>query len=612
MIRLDWVAKPFGAGDIAGDGTKKLLGTSVATPSLLLRETAQNSWDARTDGVVPEYQMRFRTLSEQTVEVLRERVFTAANPASGLTAALEGESVEGIEIHDRGTSGLGGPTNNDAHVGDDASTNYRDFVLTVGAPRGRSLGGGTYGFGKSAAFRASSCGTLVIWTRVQTAPGQYEERFIAAAVTPSFQMDEKRYTGQQWWGLRPDGDAVGRSAEVQPVLDEDARALGEAVFERGFGPEETGTSLLLLAPIFDDGREAFITDACNAVPVNLWAKRLAEQADRRRMLISVVVDGEQVHIPDAADSRVLAAKEACLEAVRAAQADPETPEPAASQAAGLVTVEEIWCRNPKKLVGHLGLTPCAAPPGDPFKNAENRVTLMRNAAELTVTDREYPNYRNMIGEWVGVFKPVPEMDADFSASEPPTHDSWNPSALEPAQKRLVNTGLRRIGEEVRTFLAPAESVDAEPPEGAASKLASVLGVLAAPASASRKSKTTRTAKKGRSAEDVRARTSKVELLGYQLVPPSAHGDPSTAVTRFTLRARSDGEYVQVTPKLDIGIDGRTSLGDSDEIYISAWQTAEGTRYDYDGIRVRSGETFTADVSYPDGVAIDCSFLGEDA
>jgi hypothetical protein len=110
-------------------------------------------------------------------------------------------------------------------------------------------------------------------------------------------MDEKRYTGQQWWGLRPDGDAVGRSAEVQPVLDEDARALGEAVFERGFGPEETGTSLLLLAPIFDDGREAFITDACNAVPVNLWAKRLAEQADRRRMLISVVVDGEQVHIP---------------------------------------------------------------------------------------------------------------------------------------------------------------------------------------------------------------------------------------------------------------------------------------------------------------------------
>lgn len=606
MIQLDWVAKPFGAGDIAGDGTKKLLGTSVATPSLLLRETAQNSWDARTDGVVPEYQMRFRRLTGQTVSVLRDNVFAEASPTSGLTAALGADSMEAIEIHDRGTSGLGGPTNNDSQVGQDDSTNYRDFVLTVGAPRGRSLGGGTYGFGKSAAFRASSCGTLVIWTRIQTAPGQFEERFIAAAVTSSFLMDAKRYTGQQWWALR---SSDGHPAQVQPVLGADAHALGEAVFERGFGPTETGTSLLLLAPVYDDGRQAFIAEACTAVPVNLWAKRLADQAERRQMTISVVVDGEPVHIPEAADSRVLAAKEACLEAVRAAQATSENPEPAHSSAADLVTVEEIWCRNPKKLVGHLGLAPCAVPPGDPFKSAENRVTLMRNSAELVVEDREYPNYRNMIGEWVGVFKPVPEMDADFSAAEPPTHDSWNPSALEPAQKRLVNTGLRRIGEEVRTFLAPADAVEAEQPAEAASQLASALGVLARPVSASRKSAGKR---RGGKAKDVRARTSKVEVLGYELVPPSEHGDPTIAVTRFTLHARSDGQYVQVTPTLDIGIDGRSSLGDSDEIYISAWQTSEGTRYDYDGIRVRAGETFTADVSYPDGVAIDCSFLGEDA
>ncbi|WP_257476889.1 hypothetical protein [Acidipropionibacterium jensenii] len=606
MMTLDWVAKPFGAGDIAGDGTKKLLGTSVATPSLLLRETAQNSWDARADGVIPEYQMRFRTLSQDALEVLRDSVFATANPASELASALAGETIEAIEIHDRGTSGLGGPTNNDARVGEDASTNYRDFVLTVGAPRGRSLGGGTYGFGKSAAFRASSCGTLVIWTRIQTSPGQFEERFIAAAVTPSFQMDDKRYTGQQWWGLRSD---EGQPSAVQPVLGEDAHALGSAVFERGFDDDQTGTSLLLLAPVFDDGRQSFIDEARTAVPVNLWAKRVAGQAEHRTMLISVVVDGEPVHIPGAADSRVLAAKQACLEAVRATQAADDAPEPASSQAAALVSVEEIWCRNPKKLVGHLGLTPCAVPPGDPFKNAENRVTLMRNSAELVVEDREYPNYRNLIGEWVGVFKPVPEMDADFSAAEPPTHDSWNPSALEPAQKRLVNTGLRRIGEEVRGFLAPADDIEAEQPAEAASKLASALGVLAKPLAASRPSGRRPTAKKS---SDVRTRTSKVEVLGYQLVPPSPHGDPTAAVTRFTLHARSDGEYVQVTPKLDIGIDGRASLGDPDEIYISAWQTSEGTKYDYDGIRVRSGETFTADVSYPAGVAIDCSFLGEDA
>lgn len=76
MIRLDWVPKPFRDGDIAGEGAKKLLGTSLAVPSLLLRETAQNSWDARVGhGVVPEYQMRFTTLDAPRMSVVRGGLF---------------------------------------------------------------------------------------------------------------------------------------------------------------------------------------------------------------------------------------------------------------------------------------------------------------------------------------------------------------------------------------------------------------------------------------------------------------------------------------------------------------------------------------------------------
>lgn len=605
MIDLDWVAKPFGPGDIAGDGAKKLLGTSVATPSLLLRETAQNSWDARLDDEVPEYQMRFRTLDRSVMEVLRKHIFTGTSPSSGLDAVLRSDQIEAIEIHDRGTSGLGGPTNNDSQVGDGQPTNYRDFVLTVGAPRGRDLGGGTYGFGKAAAFRASSCGTLVVWTRIQVGRGQFEERFIAAAVNPNFQLGNRRYTGQQWWGQKAQ---AYDSSQVQPVRGLEARTLGEAVFERTFAPGETGTSLLVLAPVYDDGRASFIEDTLAAVPENLWTKRLQNQNQYRRMAISVLVDEHRAHIPGADDSRVIAAKESCLQAVRQAQAD-DGPE-AQISVNPAVTVREIWCRSPKTLVGHLALTPCAVPPGDPFKSAENRVTLMRNQAELVVEDREYTNYRNMIGEWVGVFKPVPELDSTFSASEPPTHDSWNPSSLESANKRLVNTGLRRIGEDVRAFLAPADAIDAAQPEPNTSQLASALGVLAKPVSGGKGP-----AKKSRSrrrAKDVKARTSKVEVVDYELVPPDEDGDPTTATTRLTLLARSDGDYVRVVPRLDIGIDGRNSLDDPDEVYIGSWSTSEGVKYDGDGVRVRSGETFTVDVCYPDGVAIDCTFLGEDA
>ncbi|AXE37868.1 hypothetical protein [Acidipropionibacterium virtanenii] len=604
MIDLDWIAKPFGPGDIAGDGTKKLLGTSVATPSLLLRETAQNSWDARLNGKVPEYQMRFRRIDGRVAAILRDHVFTGTSPSSGLAAALADDGVEAIEIHDRGTCGLDGPTNNDSQVGENDPTNYRDFVLTVGAPRSRALGGGTYGFGKAAAFRASTCGTLIIWTRIQNAPGQYEERLIAAAVNPNFQIGNRRYTGQQWWGAR---SGPTDSSVVQPVRGADARAIGEAVFERTFGPEETGTSLLVLSPAYEDGRDAFIAESRTAVPVNLWAKRVADQPPWRRMDISITVDGRDFRIPDAQDSRVVAAKEACLQAVRRAQAAGDGVE-AGVDVDPSVAVEEIWCRNPKTLVGHLALTPCAVPPGDPFKSNENRVTMMRNQAELVVEDREYPSYRNMIGEWVGVFKPVRELDGAFSASEPPTHDSWNPNSLESANKRLVNTGLRRVSEEVRAFLAPADAIDDSPQEST-SQLATALGVLSRPVA---KTSPDAGSKPGRQSRDVRARTSKVEVTGYELVPPSGDGDPTTATTRITLLARSDGDYVRVTPKLDIGIDGRNSLGDPDEVYIGSWTTSEGVKYDNDGIRVRSGETFTVDVCYPDGVAIDCTFLGEDA
>ena len=136
--------KPFGPGDIAGDGTQKLLGTSLAAPELLVRETAQNSWDARVrEGAsVPEYRLQFRALDESGVRLLRESVFPQMRPGASLRAALERPSMEVIEISDRGTTGLRGPTRNDALVLPGDPTDYRDFILTVGAKQDRKNGGG--------------------------------------------------------------------------------------------------------------------------------------------------------------------------------------------------------------------------------------------------------------------------------------------------------------------------------------------------------------------------------------------------------------------------------------------------------------------------------------
>lgn len=610
MIQLDWVAKPFGPGDIAGDGTKKLLGTSVAPASLLLRETAQNSWDARRKGHVPEYQMRFRTLDERAMRILRQNVFTRTAFGSDLGRRLSAPSMRAIEIHDRGTTGLGGPTRNDKRVPKGDTTNYRDFVLTVGAPRDQQYGAGTYGFGKTSAFRASRHETILVWTRIEPQPHQFEERFIAIAVNKSFEEGGVRYTGQQWWGRREDLNGLPR---IEPILDGDAHGLGESLFERGFDDDETGTSIMVLNPVFEDGnddamaRDAFVDEVTKAITQNLWPKMIEGQAADRRMSISIVVDGQHREIAGARKSEIVAAKERCLGAVRKLQAGGENTD---------LLVEEtaIRCGSPKRLIGRLAMTALAVPPGDPFNEpgAVNVVTLMRNSAELVVEERDYPRVQNGRGEWVGVFKPELDMDEAFSASEPPTHDTWNPGALNGHEKTFVNMGLIRIKEAVQGFLAPEPDPELVTDQSSVGELAAALSDLVAPAmdpENARRGSGSKRRKRGKSG-GTRIRSSKVEVKSYRLLPPEPGSDPSSEITQFSLLARSNGKAIQVIPKLSVAVEGNQNIQDG-EVYVESWETEEGVSYSNDGIRVSSGEIFTVNICYPRDVAIECSFQAVD-
>lgn len=608
MVELDWVAKPFGPGDIAGDGTKKLLGTSVAPASLLLRETAQNSWDARRHEGIPEYQMRFRTLDEKGMRVLRRQVFTKtpAGVGADLARALRGPSMRVIEIHDRGTMGLGGPTRNDSMVVAGRTTNYRDFVLTVGAPRDQKYGGGTYGFGKTSAFRASKYGTIIVWTRIEPSRGQFEQRLIAIAVNESFDFGGGRFTGQQWWGRSSAGQGL---IQVEPILDEDARELGEALFERGFSDDETGTSIMVLAPEFHEGRDTFVKEVARAVTENLWPKLIEGQADARRMRIGLVVDGQTIAIQGAKDSAVIAAKQECLAVVRQLQAGQESTN-------RFVEDFEIRCGSPKRRIGHLALRACVSPPGDPFKDAENVVTLMRSGAELVVDEQAYPTFDNGRGEWVGVFKPDLEMDDAFAAAEPPTHDAWSPTALRGHSKTFVNVGLKRIREAVKDFLAPALDPEEVREESSVGELAQALSALAAPAldGDAPSADSSKSGRRGRPQKrrNARRRMSNVEILGYELLPSGSAKSSGESMTQFNLRALSDSKngQVRVTPKFTISGEGDQRILD-DEVYVDTWVTGQGVIRDSGDVVVPAGATFWANVSYPSDVAIDCNFDGRD-
>ena len=79
MDALDWWPKPLGPGDTIGDSARKLLGKPDLDPvDVLVREVAQNSWDARIEGgPPPSFGIHARTLSGDAYNTLMDVVLGA-------------------------------------------------------------------------------------------------------------------------------------------------------------------------------------------------------------------------------------------------------------------------------------------------------------------------------------------------------------------------------------------------------------------------------------------------------------------------------------------------------------------------------------------------------
>lgn len=486
---LDWYPKVFGPGDIDGEGAKRLLGTpNIPAVSVLVRETAQNSWDARTGNHVVTFKIHLRQASSAEQGLLRTHVFTGDVGNPGLRASLSKKPLWLLEVSDRGTRGLGGPVRNDLEPPPNTSTDFIDLIFNVGAPRDVHLGAGTYGFGKTITYKVSRCGSVLFWTRTHDEHGNLEDRLIGSAIGSSFSANGRRYTGRHWWGRTVDD-------RVEPVTGAEAEALGRSLFADGFEGQETGTSLLIVDP--DLGGESPEEDAerlAAAAMWHLWPKMVSGQGQRIQMTIEVWFDGVRVDIPDPASHPVLMGPTEGLSAVRAAQ-----------QGVGFTprlntVVYPIWCQRPRKLLGHLALTRFAvtAPSGGadelaPLGLPTSHVVLMRHDAELVVKYEQFARLDHPTIQWSGVFKPVAQVDDSFALAEPPAHDDWAPESMsDRAQKRDVRVALRRIREMVSEFLRPAGSSDdvirrVAPVAALADRLSGLVGGAAGNAPGQRRS-----------------------------------------------------------------------------------------------------------------------------
>ena len=202
-----WSSQTFPPeGASAAEGVRNQLGRpELDLLTILVREAAQNSWDARrTDVPSVDFRLSIGAVSAAHLATWRDLLLRNA-PLDGdlpLRRILRKSDIRTLSVSDRGTSGLGGPTRADVLHGD--NHDFISFVRNIGEPRDKEFGGGTYGFGKGIFYLLSTAGTVLLHTRCDDGNGRLQTRLIGCALWKSYVgkdgTADRRYTGRHWWG----------------------------------------------------------------------------------------------------------------------------------------------------------------------------------------------------------------------------------------------------------------------------------------------------------------------------------------------------------------------------------------------------------------------------
>lgn len=466
---------PVTLGGMIGEGARKLLGApDLGVFELVVRECAQNTWDARLDGAQPSFRFSVERLNQNAQYTLTTDVFGIDDEVSrDLRAwAREGNDSWVIEIDDRNTSGLDGLTDPQRTPLPGENTNFRDLVYIYGATRDTEFGGGTYGFGKTASYLASDFNTVIYWTRCEHAGG-FEYRLIASRMGDNFDSGGIAYTGRSWWG---DPSESGKCA---PIVGEDARRIGEQLFSRQFDGDETGTSIMILKPVqhveadgvedTDEGlaMKRIAKVARDAVLRNLWPKLTPyQEGGRRPMEIIVHCDGEDLPLGDS--SRGLwRSWAAALNSARTGDVNG----PIESR---LFHFPIGYQRAQKNLDGlkdlgslsfAFGMAMAVQDPFDElFASMGGKLCRMRSA-ELVVDYVDVKDVASLpFGTLVGVFRVLPEHRADevFAKAESPSHNSWQAEILDLDHRRPFNYAITSIGAKSQVVIDELVGKDNDP------------------------------------------------------------------------------------------------------------------------------------------------------
>lgn len=472
-----------------GNVTSKGIINQLGRPSLdllavLVRETVQNSWDARAEGLGSiHFRIDGWTLDNDQQKILSEGIFGNIPPDEylPLSKSLFGKkSVNVLAISDRGTKGLGGPTRADVITDSNVSRDFVDFLRNVGQPPDKQLAGGTYGYGKAALYRASHARTICIYTRCET-HNRLETRFIASALGEPYTTSKARYTGRHWWG-RSDDDIA------EPLLNSQADVVAKRLGLLTFSGDERGTTILIIDPILNEEDDQNSVHRSPQQALNLmaeyilwyfWPKMLTYDHNSPSIHFDLSWQGKKIHLPAPEDFLPLQGYVHAMYLLKDFTSN--------SDSIFRAITEDVASQRPKQQLGRLAIQQFPTASANyfdtgigesPFSGLTHHTAVMRHP-ELIVKylpGAVMPNEKLGYG---GVFITDATVDSVFADAEPPTHDDWVSQSLENRwHKTYVNVALREIGKRMDAFAKPptarSNSVGLTPLGAFANRLGSSL------------------------------------------------------------------------------------------------------------------------------------------
>jgi hypothetical protein len=438
-MNIRWWSQPFAPeGSAAAEGIVKQLGQPALDPlTVLVREAAQNSWDAhRPDGVVG-FTVDVRVLGHWA-SAWRELLLPGPRSESGVKMehALDSESIL-IVVSDRNTVGLGGPLRASERALGEDKADFVQFLRNVGEPSDHAYGGGTYGFGKGILYRLSRVGTILVDTNT-AADGPNRRRLMGASLGHSWLLGDRRFTGRHWWGRVGDDDVP------DPVLGDQAAELSKRLGLPGFDDGGTGTDIVILAAGLGtvgtdaDARERTPHEAAtfmaSSILWNLWPKMIPDGSGRH-MRFAVGVDRSEILIPAPESIDELEPYVESLCEVRAGRGISYTRTVPPRNAGSLAVTFGAALEDTSRLV---------VTAAKPYDGSSHHTARMR-LAELVVDYLPGPPHPDARFSYGGVFRTSEDSDSLFSSAEPPTHDDWVPKGLSGTARGVV------IG--AKTFIA---------------------------------------------------------------------------------------------------------------------------------------------------------------